>query len=356
MQFKSWITDLPVYKPARLIGQQPKSVTKLSSNENALGPSPRALAAIQDALPGIARYPDASSMALRQKLASVAGLPVESIMCTNGSDEMVLLLCLAFLREQDEAVMAEGTFISYLLRTRGVGAQAVRVPLHAYTHDLPAMAQAITPRTRLLFVCNPNNPTATMVSHDDVQALLAQVPEHVLVVVDEAYREFVNRTDYPDLLPEIQRGRRNLIILRTFAKIYGLAGLRLGYAYGHPDVLSYLERMRPIFSVNTLSQVAGIAALDDHEHLERSRAHANVCRTYFQRRLDELHLSAIPSETNFIAFSVGDDMDVTSRLLDQGFAVTPLSGWGVPGCIRVTFGTTEQNNQFFATLSQIIQA
>jgi histidinol-phosphate aminotransferase len=270
------------------------------------------------------RYPDSSAVVLREALARHANLTPEMVVCSNGSDELVLLLCLAFLREGDEAVMAEGTFISYLLRTREMGAQAVRVPLKDYTHDLPAMAAAVTPRTR------------------------------VLIVMDEAYYEFVTRPDYPDLLPDLRQGRSNLILLRTFAKMHGLAGLRLGYGFGHPDIIDYLHRARAVFNVNMLAQVAGVAALSDTEHMQRSREHANASRAFFVREIEALGLHVVPGETNFVAVDVGDDTAVAEGLRERGFTVTPLSAWGVPGSIRVSFGTSEQNERFIAALKDTL--
>ena len=354
MHYKDYIANLPPYKPTKLIRQQPAGVVKLSSNENPLGPAPRALAAIQDAASHVNRYPDAGSSALRQGLGARFDLDPEMLLCTNGSDEMVFLLCLGFLQQGDEAVMAQGTFISYYLRTIEMGGRAVRVPLRDYTHDLDALADAVTDRTRLLFICNPNNPTGTTNGAAEVARLLDRVPDHVLVVVDEAYIEFVERPDYPDLLSALRAGRRNLILLRTFAKIYGLAGLRLGYAFGHREVIGYLERARPTFNVNSLAQAAGLAALEDDDHVARSRAHAAACRAMFVRELRAPDLQPIPSETNFVAVEVGDDMQVTADLMDHGFTVTPLSGWGLPGHIRISFGLDEQNTRFFEALRIVL--
>lgn len=354
MQFKEYIANLPPYKPASLTSLQTSDMVKLSSNENALGASPRALEAIQGALSSVYRYPDAGASALRAALARHVDLAPEMIVCSNGSDEMIALLCLALLREGDEVVMAEGTFISYLLRTLTMGGQPVFVPMRDYTHDLPALAQAITPRTRLLFVCNPNNPTGTTIGADAMHKLLASVPDEVLVVVDEAYIEYVVRPDYPDLLPELRSGRKNIILLRTFAKIYGLAGLRLGYAFAQPALIDYLNRARNIYNVNALAQAAGVAALQDHEHVTRSRAHAAESRAFFQRELSALGLQPIPTETNFIAVHVGDDASASAGLRERGFTVMALTGWKVPGCLRISFGTHEQNQRFIAALRDVL--
>jgi histidinol-phosphate aminotransferase len=354
MHFKDYIATLPPYKPPKLIRKQPAGVVKLSSNENPLGPSPRSIAAIQAAASQVHRYPDAGSAALRQALAARCEVTPEMTLCTNGSDEMVLLLCLAFLREGDAVIMAHGTFISYYLRTLEMGAEAIRVPLRDYTHDLDAMAAAVTDRTRLLFVCNPNNPTGTSNGAAELRRLLDRVPEHVLVVVDEAYVEFVERADYPDLLAELRAGRPNVVLLRTFAKIHGLAGLRLGYAFGHPDIMGYLERARPTFNVNALAQAAGLAALGDAEHVARSRAHATRCRAQFTAELRALGLDPLPSETNFVAVNVGDDMALTTALMDHGFTINPLSSWGLPGFVRMSFGTDEENSRFFEALRTVL--
>jgi histidinol-phosphate aminotransferase len=355
MRLKPEIQNLPPYKPAKLITGPAADLVKLSSNENPLGPSPKALAALQTAITQAHRYPDSASVALRQALAAHAGLALDNVICGNGSDELVLLICLAFLARGDEAVMADGTFISYKLRTLELGAQPVRVPLRDYAHDLEAMAAAITPRTRVVFICNPNNPTGTTSGAAEVAAFLDQVPDDLLVVMDEAYVEFAVRPDYPDLLPALRQGRPNLLLLRTFAKIHGLAGLRLGYAYGPPALIAYLEQARPTFNVNLLAQVAGVAALADSEHVLRSRAHADTSRAFLLEQLRTLGLAPIPSETNFVAVPVGDDGAVSDGLRAQGFTVTPLAGWGLPGLIRISFGTTEQNQAFVAALEAVLK-
>lgn len=333
---------------------QPAPIINLATNENALGPSPRAVEALSNALTSIHRYPDAASEQLRCALAERAGLPAAAVVCGNGSDELIFLLCLAFLRPADEVIMAEGTFISYGLRAEGAGARVVRVPLQAYTHDLQALADAITPRTRIVFLCNPNNPTGTTNGAAEMQAFLARVPENILVVVDEAYIEYVTRPDYPCLLDELRQERPNLLLLRTFAKIYGLAGLRLGYAYAHPKLIDALQHVRPLFNVNALAQIAGMAALNDSAHVTRSREAATLSRDYLVSRLTALGLQPIPSETNFIALPVGDDQAVAASLRAAGVLVSPLSRWGLPGCIRISFGTAADNHRFVSTLADVL--
>ncbi len=354
MHYKDYIVNTPAYKPAKLIGQKVSDMVKLSSNENPLGPSPMALEAMQQAMPNMYRYPDSSAQALRQALADHVELTPDHVICGNGADDIIGFICLAFLREGDEAVMAYGSFISYLLRTLVMGGTPVRVPLNNYTHDLQAMAKAITPRTKALFICNPNNPTGTTNGADEMRELLEQVPEDVLIVVDEAYIEFAARPDFPDMLAELRNGRNNLMIIRTFAKIYGLAGLRLGYAYTHPDITAYLHRARNIYNVNAMAQAAGVAALQDTDHIARSRAHIEASRLFFTRELTALRLAPIPSETNFIAVDVDDDMAVTDGLFHHGFTVSPLAGWGLPGHIRISFGTTEQNEQFITAFATVL--
>lgn len=354
MKYKDYILNLPPYKPAKLIGGPAADLVKLSSNENPLGPSPKALAALHEALAGAHRYPDSGAAGLRQAIGASVDLSPEYVTCSNGSDELVLLVCLAFLREGDEAVMANGTFISYRLRTLEMGARPVLVPLRDYCHDLDAMAAAITPRTRIVFVCNPNNPTGTGLGADEVFTFIKRVPEDVLIVMDEAYVEFVTRADYPNLLPELRAGRPNLLLMRTFAKIYGLAGLRLGYAYGAPELIRYLDQARPTFNVNLLAQVAGSAAIGDHEHVALSRIHANASREFFVRELRALDLEPIPSETNFVAVPVGDDAAVSDGLRERGFTVTALAGWSLPGLIRISFGTNEQNRGFIQALQDVL--
>ena len=265
LSFKPHIAKLPAYKPPT-VPPGVERVVDLSSNENPLGPSPKAVAALQEAVGTVNRYPDAAGMALKVALAEKLGLSPANVALGNGADEWVLLLCLSLTNPGDEVVMAMGSFISYLLRATEVGAKVVRVPLKEHTHDLEAMAEAITDRTRLVFVCNPNNPTGTVVDAATIEAFLERVPERVPVVLDEAYYEYAVNPDYPRSVEYLRAGRPNLIVLRSFSKVYGLAGLRVGYMLANEKVIDYMERTRPPFNVNRLAQVDALAALGDGEH------------------------------------------------------------------------------------------
>jgi histidinol-phosphate aminotransferase len=356
LQFKDYLLNLPTYRPPRAASNQAGPITRLGANENPLGPSPKAVEAMRAAIANVNRYPDPGSWPLRHTLGAHFDIPAEQILLTNGSDEMIYMLCLAFLREGDEAVMADGSFVSYGMRTLAMGGQPLRVPLRDYVHDLDAMADAITGRTRLVFLCNPNNPTGTTVDTEQVARFLRHVPEDVLIVADEAYIEFDERPDRPDLLAEVRNGRQNLIVLRTFAKIYGLAGLRLGYAFSSPEIIAYLDRARTVFNVNAIAQAAAPAALSDTEHVERVRAHAAASRARYMEELTALGLQPIPSATNFMAVKVGgDDAALAGALMERGVAVNPIGGWGLPGHIRISFGTDEENDRFFAALREVLR-
>ena len=354
LPFKPHITRLPAYKPPA-VPPGTKRVVDLSSNENPLGPSPRAIVALQGALGTVHRYPDASGTALKAALAQKWGLSPSNVALSNGADEWVLLLCLSMVDPGDEVVMAQGSFISYLLRATEVGAQVTRVPLKDHVHDLEAMAEAVTERTRLVFVCNPNNPTGTMVDAGAMDAFLKRVPEQIPVVVDEAYYEYVADRRQMRSLEYLCDGRENLIVLRSFSKAYGLAGLRVGYMLADETVIDYVERARPPFNVNRLGQVAALAALEDDEHVQRSVAANEVAKRFFYRELPALGLSYIPTHTNFIAVDVGrPGAEVSGPLLEQGFITTALDGWGVPNHLRFSFGTPQENADLMAALREIV--
>jgi histidinol-phosphate aminotransferase len=314
------------------------------------------MAALREAVGTVHRYPDAGGAALKTALADKWGLSPANIALGNGADEWVLLMCLSLADPGDEVVMALGSFISYLLRSIEVGAKVVRVPLkEGYVHDLDAMAEAITDRTRLVFVCNPNNPTGTMVDAVAVEAFLERAPERVAVVLDEAYYEFAVGPDYPRSVEYLRAGRENLILLRTFSKVCGLAGLRVGYMLAGENVIDYMERVRTPFNVNRMAQAAALAALDDDEHVQRTLEANEAAKAFFYRELEGLGLRYIPTYTNFIAVDVGrPGAEVSGPLLERGFITTATDAWGVPNHVRFSFGTPEENESFVAALREVL--
>lgn len=351
------VRNQPIYEPgkpieyvARELGLDPAGIIKLASNENPLGPSPLALAAAHRALEQAALYPDGGCYDLRRKLAGRHNLHEDQLIVGNGSNEIIELLGHAFLNEGDEVVMATPAFIVYKLVSCLFGAKPVEVPLNQWHHDLPAMAAAITPKTKLVCICSPNNPTGTANQEADLLAFIRQLPKHVIAVVDEAYAEFL--ASPPDLHALIREGR-NLICLRTFSKIYGLAALRVGYGYTSSELAATLNRVRQPFNVNAISQAAAVAALDDTNFaLEtKNRNHAGL--EQITARCRELGLEIVPSVANFILIKVGDGARVFHELQRRGVIVRPMKVYGLPAWIRVSIGTWAQNHRFLSELNEI---
>jgi histidinol-phosphate aminotransferase len=344
---KTHLHALPLYVPRAL-----EAITSChSANENPLGPSPRAIAAIREAASSIHRYPDAGSLALRRALARKLDLECEALAVTNGSDEMIALLCQALVGKGTSVLMAAGSFITFAVRAAAAEARVLAVPLRDQRHDLAAMAAAMESDTRLIFVCNPNNPTGTTNGGTEIAEFLQRIPRRIIVVVDEAYGDFVAPgSGYPDLLQEVRGGRRNLVVLRTFAKAYGLAGLRIGYAIGNPELLAYIQKLRPIFSVNALAQTAALAALKDDAHLRATIEYAQKWRAVFTERFNAAGLPAVASQANFTMVRVGNDAAAADYLAARGFSVTPLSAWGLPGYLRLSFSTPLANEQLLSAL------
>jgi histidinol-phosphate aminotransferase len=327
----------------------PKAI-KLASNENPRGPSPKAMSALSEAAATVNRYPDGGGHKLRQALADRWKVEADQVMLGNGSDELLGLLARAFLSPGDEAVMADHTFVIYKMVVTAVHAQSVEVPLVDWRHDLSAMAEAVTPRTRLLFVCNPNNPTGTIVTAEAVDALMARLREDVIVVFDEAYYEYVRSGQFPDVLTYLQQGR-NVVVLRTFSKIYGLAGLRIGYGLTTTEIAGYVNRVRPPFNTNSLAQQAAVAALEDEEHVAQTRLMNEVEMTKVREGLACLGLQVIPSEANFLYFDAGrDGAEVFAALLRKGVIVRHI--WG--RMVRVTIGLAEENDRFLLALGTVL--
>jgi histidinol-phosphate aminotransferase len=349
------IQSLSPYVPGKPIEELQRElglarVIKLASNENPLGPSPKALSVLADAAKTLHRYPDGGGFRLRTALADRWKVSLDQVILGNGSDEIIGLLARAFLSPGDEAVMADNTFVIYKMEVTAAHGVPVIVPLRDGRHDLAAMARAITPRTKLLFVCNPNNPTGTMVSATEIDALMAKVPAHVIVVFDEAYCEYARDPQFPDSLGYVRRGC-HAIVLRTFSKIYGLAGLRIGYGVTTAEISGYLNRVRPPFNANSLAQRAALAALGDEEHVARSRAMNQTEMAGVRDGLIALGLHPLPSEANFLYFDAGrDGRALFEALLREGVIVRHIEG----NYVRVTIGLPEENRQFLQALKQVL--
>jgi histidinol-phosphate aminotransferase len=344
------IDSLVPYPPGKPIEELERELgikgsIKLASNENPLGPSPLAIKAVKEALGGLNRYPDGSSYYLKNKLSSRLGLPQEMLTLGNGSNEIIELLVRTYLAPGEEAVIGEPSFAVYPLVVQAAGGVAVRVPLKDFTHDLSAMAERITEKTRLVFIANPNNPTGTMVTGPAFDAFMKRVPDGVIVCMDEAYFEYVRGPAYPASLRYVEEGWP-VVVLRTFSKIYGLAGARVGYGVAHPEITDYINRVRQPFNVNSLAQAAALAALDDHVHIKKSLENNVLGLKYLFDAVTGLGYECVPTEANFFLIKVGDGKGVYEALLKKGVIVRPMASYGLPEFIRVTVGLPEENRRF----------
>lgn len=349
-----YVPGKPVEELAREFGLDPASIVKLASNENPLGPAPSVLQAVQRALPELTRYPDGNGFTLKQALSERFGFELSRITLGNGSNDVLELIGRAFAMPGVEVVFSQHAFAVYPIVTQAVGATAVQVPARNWGHDLPAMAAAITPATRLVFIANPNNPTGTWFERAEFEAFMAGVPEHVLVVLDEAYTEYVepgealNGFDYIERYP-------NLIVCRTLSKAYGLAALRVGYCISHPQVADVLNRVRQPFNVNSLALAAAVAALADESYLAESRQLNRDGMRQLEQGLNELGLQWIPSRGNFIAVDLGRDAGpVYQGLLRAGVIVRPVAGYEMPNHLRVSIGLREENQRFLEALAGVL--
>ena len=343
-----YVPGKPIEELERELGI-PRAI-KLASNENPIGPSPKALAVLAQGAATLNRYPDGGAHRLRKALAERLKVMPDQVVLGNGSDEILGMLARAFLSPGDEAVMADQTFVIYNMEVSAAHGVPVIVPLKDWRHDLEAMADAVTPTTKLLFVCNPNNPTGTIVGAAEVDRLMARVPDDVIVVFDEAYYEYVRDREFPDALGWV-RQNRHVIVLRTFSKIYGLAGLRIGYGITTPDIAGYLNRVRPPFNANSLAQAAALAALDDEDHVAQSRSMNHAEMAVVRAGLQTLGLAPLPSQANFLYFDVGrDGRQVFQALLRHGVIVRHIQD----RMLRVTIGLPEENRYFLRTLTSVL--
>jgi histidinol-phosphate aminotransferase len=348
----------PVYEPgkpiedvARELGLDPATIIKLASNENPFGPSPLGKAAAVKALDHGELYPDGGCVALRAKLARVYGFEAGQFVVGNGSNELIEMLGHVFLRPGDEVVMGSPSFAVYKLVTLLFGAKPVEIPLVNHTHDLKALAAAITPKTKLVFVPSPNNPMGTANTEAELLEFARALPEHVVFAYDEAYAEFLDNP--PDLRPLIREGR-NVVCLRTFSKIYGLASLRVGYGYASPEMAALLNRVRQPFNVNAIAQAAAIAALDDSAFMTKCRRANRDGLVQLAAGFRARGLEVVPSVANFILVRVGDGARVYAELQKRGVIVRPMRLYGMPEWLRVTVGTPAQNERLLATLAAVM--
>ena len=348
-----YVPGKPVEELAREYGLAEKDIVKLASNENPRGPSLKVRQAIADAVAGITRYPDGNGFALKTALATRFGVGREQVVLGNGSNDILELATQAFLRPGDEAVYSQHAFAVYPLATQARGATGIVVPARELGHDLDAMCAAITPRTRVVFVANPNNPTGTWLAPSAVKAFVTSVPQDVLIVLDEAYNEYLRPTHQSDSASWIAE-HPNLVVSRTFSKAYGLAGLRVGYGLMDIAVADMLNRVRQPFNVNSVAQAAALAALADEAYVEES-AHLNlVGLEQLMRGLDALGIGYVPSHGNFLLVHIGDAAKVYEALLRKGVIVRPVANYGLPQHLRVTVGLEEENRRFLSALQGMV--
>ncbi|MDP2748608.1 histidinol-phosphate transaminase [Pseudomonas sp.] len=355
-QLSPYVPGKPVDELARELDLDPASIVKLASNENPLGPSPKALEAIRGELTELTRYPDGNGFELKSRLAARCGVQINQVTLGNGSNDILDLVARAYLAPGLNAVFSQYAFAVYPISTQAVGAQGKVVPAKDHGHDLEAMLAAIDENTRVVFIANPNNPTGTWFGPDALERFLARVPGSVLVVLDEAYIEFAEGDELPDGLKYLAR-YDNLLVSRTFSKAYGLAALRVGYALSSAQIADVLNRVRQPFNVNSLALAAACAALDDADYLAQSRQLNDAGMVQLEAGLRELGLSWIPSKGNFIAVNFGrDTAAINQALLRAGVIVRPVAGYGMPNFLRVSIGLSAENARFLDALAKVLSA
>lgn len=355
-QLSPYVPGKPVDELARELDLNPASIVKLASNENPLGPSPKALEAIRGELAELTRYPDGNGFELKSRLAARCGVQINQVTLGNGSNDILDLVARAYLAPGLNAVFSQYAFAVYPIATQAVGAQGKVVPAQAYGHDLEAMLAAIDENTRVVFIANPNNPTGTWFGPDALERFIVRVPSNVLVVLDEAYIEYAEGDELPDGLTYLSR-YDNLLVSRTFSKAYGLAALRVGYAICSAQIADVLNRVRQPFNVNSLALAAAYAALDDAEYLVQSRQVNDAGMAQLEAGLRELGLSWIASKGNFIAVDFGrNTASINQALLHEGVIVRPIAGYGMPNFLRVSIGLPAENTRFLAALGKVLSA
>ncbi len=357
---RDFLKKISPYKPGRPIEEVALAlglrgeIVKLASNENPLGASPLAVQALKMAAAESHLYPDDSCFYLKRKLAERMGVETENIFIGNGSVEILPLITLAYLDPELSAVASQSAFIWFKIATQIAAGELLETPMKDYRHDLEAMLKVIKKNTRLVYIANPNNPTGTIVTRAEVEDFLRNVPEDILVVMDEAYFEYIKDPVYPDSMSYLRQGR-NIMILRTFSKIYGLAGVRLGYGIARPEVIASLSKLRISFNVNLLSQLAGMAALDDHAHVEKSRVTNEAGKRYLYEAYRKLGLFFLPTYANFLFVDFKKDSQVVFEALQKkGIITRTIKEYGLPQALRITIGTEDQNRKLIKALEEIL--
>jgi len=342
----------PIEDVARELGLEPSQISKLASNENPLGPSPKAVAAMHAAVEKAHIYPDGGGYYLREAIAQKFGVQRANVILGNGSNELIEFVGHAFLSPGDEIVTSKHAFVMYKVAAQLFGAKTIEVDDPGFTHDLDAMAAAITPRTKAIFVANPNNPTGTLVTQEALDRFVARVPESVVIVFDEAYYEYLENPT--DTLKFVHAGRPNVLVLRTFSKIQGLASLRIGYGFGSTELIEVLQKTREPFNTNGIAQAGALAGLADEEHQRATRELSREGREFLQAAFAAAGLEYIPSVANFVLVKVGKGKEVFQALLRKGVIIRDMDAYGLPEWIRVTVGTMEENARFLRELKSLL--
>ncbi|MFD2369150.1 histidinol-phosphate transaminase [Brevibacillus sp. GCM10020057] len=348
------LADLPVEEMKQALGLE--QVYKLSFNENPLGPSPKAIAAMQQALTQLNLYPSSSGEAVLNKIAEKEGVQPQNVILSNGADEMIILVAQTFLEPEDEAIIPQICFVQYLASTNLMGAKPVFSPMKEDLGiDLDGALQKITDKTKVIFLCNPNNPTGTVIPADELRAFVARVPENVLVVIDEAYHEFADGDGYASSV-ELTRDFANVFVIRTFSKVYSLAAARIGYGIGQTELVDAVNHVRPPFNVNSIAQAGALASLDDAEHVAASRQNNAIGKKLLCDTFDELGLTYLKSQANFVCVDTGrDGKAVFDRLAERGFIVRTLAGYGLKSSLRISIGREEEMRAFVAAFKEVMQ-
>jgi histidinol-phosphate aminotransferase len=353
------LRDFAVYEPgkpseetARELGVDPRAIVKLASNENPLGPAPKAIQAMHAAAEDAHLYPDGGGFYLCKAIAAKLGLAPENVILGNGSNEVIEFLGHAFLDLHDDVITSEHAFIVYKLIATSFGARTIETPAPAFQQDLDAMLDAVTPKTRFIFIPNPNNPTGTLISQRHIASFMSRVPENIIVLFDEAYFEFLE--DPPDTVQYVREGR-NVVVLRTFSKIHGLAGLRIGYGVARPDLIEVLHKTRQPFNINSIAHAGALAALNDDAHQRKTKRVVDQGRAYLQEQFAEMKLRFVPGVANFVMVNVGDGPAVFEKLLARNVIVRPLKVYNLPEWVRISVGTIEQNKKCIGVLKEILK-